>query len=286
MGNAIIAFDNLLDYAGTVYSGGAWTVGLPLANIGNRQIGNVARSSNVLLASTQFQVALASAKLMRTVALIGHSFSLGAKVRIRLSTAPTSDYVHDSGWLDAWPVVYDTSNLEWESENWWSGTYTETERAGYTWNFIDVLDQAVLARYITVEIDDQGNAAGFVQLGRVFAADAWQTAVNMTKGASIGWEPRTQVDETISGAEYFNRRTPYRVARFNTDWMSIDEGYGNAFDLQRRVGIDKEVLFLYDPQDTIHALRRQFLGRLRQLSPIEQPLHDVTKTAWEIKELL
>lgn len=193
-------------------------------------------------------------------------------------------YGFDSGWLDVWPSVFSPDALEWEDNNWWTGKYTDEQRAGYTPGRTLVLPDSVLARFWRIELLDPTNPAGFVELGRVFIGPAWQPSANMSRGASLAWETRTSVQETDGGAEFFNVKTPVRVARFSLDWMTESEGMGRAFDLLRSAGINREVLWIHDPTDTEHALRRQFLGRFRQLNPIEFPYATVNRSAFEIKE--
>ena len=68
--------------------------------------------------------------------------------------------------------------------------------------------------------------------------------------------------------------------------MNEVESMGRAFELARQAGVDQEVLYIWDPTDTVNALRRQFLGRLRTLSPIELPVWNLYSQAFEIKERL
>lgn len=283
----MLGFPNRIDAA--TLSGGAWTAGLPLANLQNRIIGKVARTPDDAMASTWFDIDLGAAKSIRTFAAVGHNLSLAAKYRLRGSSV--SDFattVYDSGaaFLDVWPDVYPYMSLEWEDDNWWSGKYTAEQITGYTAALITILPGNTLARYWRLEIDDTTNPAGFVQIGRVFIGPAWQPTFNMSYGASLGWETKTEAQEAMGGAEYFQRRTPFRVARFALDWMSQDEGFANAFEIQRRAGIDQEILWIHDPSDSVHALRRRFLGRLRALSQIEYPYPNINKSAFELKELL
>lgn len=283
--NCMIGFPNRIDAA--ALSGGSWLAARPLSKLQNRQIGDVARSTNVALASTKFDIDLGADKNIRIVDLRNHNFSLQAKYRITASS--TSDFAAlavDSGWLDAWPTVYPFDSLEWEDDNFWTGKYTDEQRAGYVPAVTHLLAANVLARFWRVEVDDTLNPAGYIQIGRIFIGPAWQPAKNMSFGASVGWETSTVVQEAWSGSEYFDSKTPFRVARFALDWMTEDEGMANAFELQRQAGVDREVMWIHDPADTIHALRRRFLGRLRQLSQIEFPYSNVTKNAFEIKELL
>lgn len=285
MSNCMIGFPNLID--GGTLSGGSWLAALPLANLQNRIIGKVARSSTAAAANTQFDTDFAAEKNIRVLGLTNHNGSLGARYRIRASAASTfATTLYDSGWLDVWPVVYTTDNLEWEDDNWWTCKYSDEQRIGYPATLIHILPANTLARYWRIEIDDAANAAGYVQIGRAFIGPAWQPKLNMSYGTGIGWETATEVQEALGGAEYFQRRAPFRSQRFALDWMSRDEAMGQAFELQRRAGIDQEVLWVFDPDDTVHALRRRWLGRLRELNPIEYPYHGIGKTAFEIKELL
>lgn len=285
MANCMIGFPNRIDAA--TLSGGAWAATLPRANLQNRTLGKVARSSDATTASTQFDADLGAAKTIRMLALVNHNCSLAAQVRVRgASDAAFTAQVYDSGWADVWPTVYPSGSLDWEEDNWWGGKYTDEQRAGYTATCVHVLAANALARYWRVEISDTSNAAGYVQIGRIFIGPAWQVKNNPSYGAAIGWQTDTQAQRALGGAEYFQWRTPYRVDSFTLEHMSVDEGLANAFEIQRRAGIDAEVLWVFDPNDTVHALRRRYLGRLQKLDPIRYPYFNAAATAFEIKELL
>ncbi len=287
MANCMIGFPNRIDAA--TLSGGSWSAGLPLANLQSRVIGKVARTADAALPSTNFDIDLLSSKSIRLFGLVNHNFSLAATYRLRgANISDFSTTVYDSGatFLNVWPVVYPYTSLEWEDDNWWSGQYTAEQITGYMAALIVILPSGTLARYWRLEINDTTNASGYVQIGRPFIGPAWQPTVNMSYGAALGWETKTEIQEALGGAEYFQARTPFRVQRFGLDWMTQDEAFANAFEIQRRAGIDQELLWIHDPDDTVHALRRRFLCRMRALSAIEFPYLDVNKSAFELKELL
>lgn len=290
MANCMIGFPNRIDAA--TLSGGSWGSGSPLAglvlaNLQSRIIGKVARSTSAALVNAKFDIDLGAAKNIRLVGLINHNCSLAALVRIRgASDAAFSTVLDDSGWLPVWPAVYPSTSLDWEDDNWWTGQYTDEQRAGYTAAFVYALSINTVARYWRIEFDDTTNAAGYIQLGRVFIGPAWQPSENPQYGPGLGWETRTEIQEALGGAEYFQRRTPYRVQTINLDFMTDDAALGNAFEIQRRAGLDLELLWVHDPDDTIHALRRRFIGRLRTLNPILNPDYNTNSTTFEIKELL
>lgn len=285
MANTFIAYLNRVD-EGTL-AGGAWAAGLPLANLQSRVLSKPARSISTDAADTQFSLALTRERPIRVVALCRHNLSIAARVRFSAyEDAGLTDERYTSGWMDVWPAVYTPMNLEWRDPNFWSGRPTAEELSGYPWNFIHILPQLVYQRYWTIEIDDEDNPAGFVEIARLFIANGWQPVQNMDLGAAIGYTSRTSVAEAQDGTEYFDTRTPYRTAAFQIGYMRTDEAMGDAFDMQRRVDIHREVLYVYDPDDTTHLVRRSFLGRMRELSPIEQPYVTAHAAAFSIKELL
>lgn len=286
MANALIGFDNGADTATLSY--GSWTAGLPLNNLKHRVQAKVARSVDLLLTSTRLKIDVGPDRIVRALALANHNISVEGRYRARgYSDGAYTNLVDDHDWADVFPTVYDSSDLEWEMPNFWSGKYLPSELEGSRWPLIHLLETFSTSRYWLIEIDDTTNAAGFVQAGRLFIGPAWQFEVNYTRpSSSLALETGTDVQVARSGTEYFDPQPTFRVAQFSTDWMTLDEAMASAFEIQRRMGLHGEVLFVQNPDDTRHALRRQFLGRLRQLSPIENPYPDIHATAWQIKEQL
>lgn len=282
----LLAYSNRIDSA--TLSGGSWVSTLPLNNLKDRNQGVVARSTNDALASTKFYVDLGSVKTVRTFGAVNHSISLDGKIRVRMSetdaTLATSDY--DSGWLDVWPAISDSLDLDWEDDSFWSGQYSTEQLEGYNPTFIVSAPAQLAARYLLVEIDDQTNESGFIQIGRVFIGPAWQPEWNFTYGVGISIEDTSEIEEALSGAESFDERRKRRLARFNTDYLSENEAMAFAFEIKRRMGVTGEVIFQYDPSDTVHAVRRQFMGRLQSLDPITHPNLVQYVTGWEVRELL
>lgn len=283
--HVFFAWNNLVD--GAVLSGGNWRASLPLANLKNRTLARVARSVDASPSSTWFDMDVGTFKRWRAFALQDHNLSLAARYRLLASYDPAhtaTDY--DSGWLDVWPPVYDEGELEWGDVNFWERTYSEDERRGYIWNLIKRLPQATDARYIRLLIDDPLNPASFVQIGRPFVGgSSWVPSSNIATGSSLGWEDDSEIQQAVGGAEYFNELPRYRVARITINNLGNDEAYGKAFEMIRQAGRTGEVLVMWNPSDTKHAIRRQYVGRLRQLSPIEHPYPLIDSAAFEFKEI-
>ena len=64
------------------------------------------------------------------------------------------------------------------------------------------------------------------------------------------------------------------------------EAYGYGFEVLRRSAVHEEVFLIPDEADTANRARRDFMGRLRQLSALEHPYGDIATTAFEVSELL
>ena len=264
----MIGFPNRID--DSTLSNGTWQSTLGLANLKNRILGKVARSTAATLASTKLDIDLSTAQTIRIVSAINHNLTINALARVRGSTV--SDFatnVYDTGWVSAW-----------------SYAYSAEQREGFTAAFVHILSADTSARYWRVEFDDTANPDGYVQIGRVFIGPSWSPAINISFGAELSWNTSTDVQQSASGVEYFYRRAPYRIQNVKMDFLTVDEGMSNAFEIQRLAGIDAEVFWIYDPDDTVHALRRQFLGRLQTLNPIIDPYFGFTSTSFSIKEII
>ena len=285
MGKLLLGFPNKIDVA--TLSGGSWETALPLINLQTTTLRDVARTVDTALTSTTFDITFAHTEGPRCLGLFNHNLSLQATVRwIASNLADFSVLRYDSGELDAWPIVYPPSMLRWEDQNWWDGRYNTTQREGYTPAHIIPMATEVFAIYWRCIISDVSNAAGHIDIGRVFIGPAHQPIINMSYGAAIMWEPNTKVQVYRQGAEEFDVRRACRVKTFALNNMLEDEALGWAFELQRQAGIHGEVVYIEDPDDTWQAIRTRFLGRLRKLAPIENPMFGRHNTVFEIKERL
>lgn len=216
MANLILGYPNLIETA--ALSGGAWLAQRPLAKIQTAALADVARSQDTAAASSVMIMDMGRAQTVRLAALVNHNLSGGAKWRlVGAAVADFSVLGYDSGWRDVWPTLYDYGTVRWGDSGWWSGQYKTEERDGYTPTATLILPADAWLRYWRIEIDDVGNAAGYVQVGRVFIGPGWQPTYNKSYGHGLGWETRTTVQEARSGAEKFSRRTPYRVFTFALD---------------------------------------------------------------------
>jgi len=270
MANAVIGHSNQIDVA--TLSGGSWLSALPLTNLQNRSLGKVARSTDATEASTKFIAAFSAATSVRVVALAAHNLSDAAQIKVQGSTVSNfATTVYDSGWVDVWPSAY---------------LATVSDKGIDIWTKVHVFPVATSAQYWQVLLKDTTNPDGYVQIGRPFIGPGFQPTINLAYGGGIGIETPTPIQTALNGAEYFDRRPSVRTVRVSTAYMTEAEAMNDVYEITRRGGIDGEVVFVWNPDDTTHAPRRQFMGRIRALSQVENPYTDQWNYAWEIKELI
>jgi hypothetical protein len=151
---------------------------------------------------------------------------------------------------------------------------------------IAALPAAISARYATVEIDDTANAAGHLDIGRLFVGGGLQPAYNASyAGFADEREDLSTVVANPNGKRFGTARRRPRGVRFSLQYTSQAEA-DRIHEMQAAVGTLDEVLYVPDPADAAHSQRYGFLGHLRQLSPIEYPFVLKRSIAFELGEKL
>lgn len=284
-GNVFLGWPNRLADTGTTLSGGSWLVALPLNNLLDRTPTVIARSSNTLLASTQFDMTLTESRVLKSFALVNHNLSLSATWRIKLGTSLGASDVYDSGALQVWRMSFDSDLLEWESNSWWEGDYDD-DYIGHPFAAIHLAGSTPSARYLRIEINDTTNPAGYIQIGRLFAGSGITPIYNMGYGMSDTWENASVAETSIGGSEYFDVRRSNRAVKFTLGTLNQDAEFKYFYEMQRRLGTTGEVLYLPDQTDMTACQMTGFVGRLRQLAAFEYPYYKFRSLGFEIKELL
>lgn len=292
MTNCMLLFPNLSDkpsgpFSGATLSGPAWAK--PLDNMQRRESFFVARSDGTDPTKTQFDVTRDAERQVRVVVLCGTNLSITASVKLTAwyddgsysSPAPGFPVYKDAFYAQAF-----TEDLAWEDENWWDGKPLTEEVFGFTHNVIFILPMGIRAKNWRIEITDPTNPAGFVEIARLFMADGWQPSFNYSYDAELNYETDTQIETAMGGAEFFDRREPYRVHTIAFDYLPEEEALLKGLDLCRRAGIDAEVFWIANPDNERTLLQTSFLGRLRRLSGWRQAVFARANIGFEIKELL
>lgn len=74
----------------------------------------------------------------------------------------------------------------------------------------------------------------------------------------------------MGGAAFFDDREPLRVFRFSLRNLNNDDAYGKALQIVRRANLSQEIFVIPNPSAKSVGLYQNFMGTIRQLSPLEE----------------
>jgi hypothetical protein len=243
-------------------TGGAWSVDLPLANLldESRYRGKPSRQlTPAVLAASQFDCTLSTPKGITLVAILFHTLSLAARYRLSIA-APGGSLaapVYQTAWSAVYPAVYDQTDLEYEDSNWWTGQLAVEDLDLYPRHLWIALSDPVIAAAIRLEFDDATNAAGSFDLGGLWVASTWSPEFNYERGRVLNLDPRDQRDESPSGREFGEERTPRRRLQMSWSRLSDDEAR-RLYDAGARARTTRPVIFAPDLEDPRSTLREAF----------------------------
>jgi hypothetical protein len=185
-----------------------------------------------------------------------------------------------------WPAVYLPEDLEWEDDNWCTGQISASEIEGYPISLMHDCGSNIQARYWRLQITDESNADGYIELARLWMGPLWSPQINYDFGVQFGWEPRSVSEYSLGGVRFTEPRPSARVLKLTLNSLSDAEAYGTILDAQRRLGTAAELVVIPDPADTARAIKRNFLAGFRAFDPLTQAFLDAHSASFEMEERL
>jgi hypothetical protein len=231
----------------------SWSAAFPPENLRLLELAKVARTIGTNPADTILYVDFGTAKTIRVIAIKAHNLRSTATVRVKLGNSQGGTEGADSGALSAWPFtpldgVYDGSHFE----------------------VIVVLDADSTGRHLTLELSDNGNPDGYLQIGHLFAGPAFIPADSPEVGdLSDGWmQSNSAVERTENGAPWVHERDEMRSVAVGFSAMSMAEG-STWREIQRTHKIVRPVVYIPSIADREQTQQDGFTGLLRELSPLD-----------------
>lgn len=285
-GKVTLCYPNYTDESTLV--GGSWESTLPLENLQTPYFSEVARTTDTDNSSTKFQMTLGRFRPIHMIALANHNLSAAAEWRIKLYNQQGDLLFHDSGVLSVWPQVYATSELEWEYDNFWLGTIEESDRESFTSLATYFFPESYVATYVEVEIFNEGNPDGYVSIGRLMVADAWQSERTASFGIQYSYDIGTTFDTAIDEVmtEYADVKTPKRTVQFDLATLTQEEGFSKMLGLNRQQGLHGEVLYTEFAEMDNTTFAKTFIARQQSVSGLSHPYYRNYSTQMSLKEIL
>lgn len=272
-------------------SGGNWKNEFPLDNLKSPIVAKAARTSSTDKADTQFTFNFSTrARAVAVVALMNHNLSVDAKWRVTWwRDEAQTDLLYDSGVIDVWPQLLSTSELAWEDDNFWFGDVGEEDKDRFTplaTHFHPDGGDVVFS--VRVEIEDEGNLDGFIKVGRLFVADAWQPRFSAQYGIEYGFDIDTSFETADNSQQtlYADPKIPKRTVSFNLATLDAEEGFRRLLTMQRDQGLHKEILYTEGAEITSENFQKTFVGRLKDVSPLTHPYFRTFSGSVNLVEIL
>ena len=222
-----------------------------------------------------------------------HNFSTSATFRLRLyedaaATQATEIYDSDAdtdlvGGNEFWPVVYG-DELEWESDEFLTGKYSDRERSDTVWYRPIWLDRLYDFLSFRIDFTDDAPVGGVMRVGLIEVAEGVQFSRGFAFGGETGFEPRTTTVTAFGGVSYHGRRNKKRIFNGQLPFVPRDEAQGRAYELLRQHDEDIPFAWIPDPTDTKNWLRDAFLAKNARLTALQRAQHNYQNVALNLKE--
>lgn len=287
MGDCCLLFDNRADDA--TLSNGTFTAAAPRDNMKDYRLGKYAQTQGNGAAATTFRASFASAIYVQALALIATNLTTAATVRWRIySDSGFTTVAWDSTAIAVYPAgSMPNTQIPAGAPNAGTGKPTAAELARFQNNAIHLLGaNARHAQYIQCDISDPGNPDPGVRIGRLFVGRVFQPAYGVAYGdVQLQLASRTTQQQARDGTPYFSRQRPNFSIPIALRYLTEDEAMA-ALDLQALVDTDGEVVVIWNPEIVAYRWRRQVLGRLKQLDPLQYPMFANYAASFQVEGVL
>lgn len=108
-------------------------------------------------------------------------------------------------------------------------------------------DTAVAVEYPRIEIFDDGNADGYIEIGNVVVGRSFQPSYNLANGWNIGWAEEGNSARAPGGQLYRAINKRYRQISMSHHWLTEDEALAESFEIDRMIGQSQGVMVSVDP---------------------------------------
>lgn len=257
------------------FSGGSWSATLPLANVADRRIQRVARSTDATAANTKIIVDLGVARSVGVLAVLVPNLTKSAVPTFQWKGGSTSGGtdVYNPGTIQAWPTGVTLEDV--------------TGADGTPMNVYNVVTPTPFtARYIELDIVDTANVNGYLDVARLVVAGAFTPSHTFSIGAQTGHETDTERDVTEGCAALYNPKPARRIDSFAIADVTQTEAFASIRKMQRQLGKSGQLFWIPDPSDTTYGYERNYLGVLRDLSPLNWSVGAYLDSQWSIVEEL
>ncbi|UAA39411.1 hypothetical protein KIH87_03370 [Paraneptunicella aestuarii] len=241
MANSRLIFNNVWDAATLTQSAGTFETHLPISNTQKYNNSRVFRTSDTQDVEILFD--WDEPVFIEALALWRHNLTSSAQIQLQFYNGvnQTGDVIYDSGILLG-DVPKNLGDLVWGKDPLGVSTYTGWETATRSFWFDDT--HVVSSARLTISNPD--NPDGYLEIGRIYAGEAFSPTFNVDLGHIFKWETDVKSNPTAGGTVHTLDAATYRKLSFNLSHLSPSDRTSFA-DLTRILSIHKDFFISLRP---------------------------------------
>lgn len=263
MGKVLIAHNDLGLSAS--YSGGVWQDSLtPATQLSNRLI--LARARTMGVSNLELDITLAEGDDLAydTFSLVNYNLTSSATARVRVyADAARTILLFDSG----------------------TRAVSAVSALAVTPVFSILSSFTLGSPYIRLNITDPTNPDGYFEFGRICIQSSWYPEFNVAYGVSWGWEDLSEIFESTTGIEFYDKRVKRRTVTLPYEILS-DQEFAKIDEVIGREGLTGEVLFCFDDSSLGSDYSRTFLARMNKIKDIRMVEFNLNTLSLSLQEVL
>jgi hypothetical protein len=226
--------------------GGNYVVEYPRDNLQTDDLAQVARTPDLQATSTYFFGTSTVPVQVGVIGLFGLNLSVGAHIRLRYwsDAAMATTPLLDTGLIPVFPGarLSDPHWFHWDGSN---------------YNI----------RAFRIDLADATNLAGYLDVGRLEIAYAYEAGFGMAQGAQRGRTLRTGFSQTPSGMKFFSRFPSPRVLKATFD-ASDAEASDFYLEILRVYDLATPFIVIPEPDDALRWNQSAMLARFTATGPM------------------
>lgn len=251
-----LIISNLADVA-TLGASPAMVTTLPITNLQSESREELARTTS--LASQSITCTWAGAQLISGVVLYRGNFTSAATWRIKVyDTSAMGVLLYDSGSQFLAPPK-PLGDIAWGFDPLGVSLFT-----GWGYTFSTLWFPVVTGAYMTIQIDDAANPAGFMQASRLFVAYELDTKELPQKGAGFKWDDTSKQTRTDGGTLRTEAGVSYRSITFSGR-VTKESTRSALAEMQRLNGLRKDMYLSLTPE-MFNAFARDHQAQVKLVS--------------------
>lgn len=274
--------DRVLD---ATITGGSWAAGYGASAMGDERVTEVARSSDLALASSKVSVDLGAARTIRLVSAVNHNANDDALWRIRAGTAAGLYDLYDSDWVACHAITYAEGGIEWMAPDWW-GDGVDTGVYGCPYNLLHIANDDIVARYWSIEWDVRSSGEAYLQVGRLVMCPAYQPHWNAVHGITYGMSDASVSTKLATGGKVTQPGRTARTVQMSFPATGVGAEEYRLREMMRRQRTSGDVLFVPTPQKLENCQVYGFLGQMTELTGMKRVSYGLNSIDIQLTERL